>query len=231
MSSRIKYFSFFLFLILVSSVAKGQRHRPYHSFGFSVSGNYGSMASNNYYNGPLGSNIYNYNVSPGLAFNFDYAPFSWLGLNTGLGLSIRGGDKSRGSNRFNYHSWERSDYWLFNLPLISQIKLGNFLWLETGLELNLQLGHNNEAPANYYSLGYSLQSTLKYPFLSYGGIGGMRFNLFRGLSIGLHLHRGLSPLSIEYPINLPYDKDQSLRLYDKSVHFSVRYMFNQAKFR
>lgn len=229
MSLKIKIAFILLSLIFVSLDSKAQRHRPYHSFGFSLSGNYGSIAQNRsfYYTGDY--LVHEFNVSPGIAAHYDYAPYSWLGLNTGLGFDIRGSNVGRDLGFSYYIPPVRSNYFLINIPLITQIKMGNFLWFETGLEVNLQLANNNADPASYSNHGSPITTIIKYPFFSYGAIGGIRFNLFRGVSLGLHLHRGLSPLYIAYSTAMPYEKDFSGRLYDKSIHFSVRYMFKQPK--
>lgn len=205
-----RYLILWLFLG-VSFYVSAQNFRPYHAFGFEINANVTRL--NQESSSVFGPDQLFDESSLGFdaLASYDFGFTSWLGLSSGLGLSMRGGNGS--SYRVGYvpQSFSRDVYYL-NLPLRLQFKPLKFLWIEPGMEFNTYLWHsdNNSAlfqndiiPDNFRSFCLNWTAAL-------------RFHLYRGLSIHLGMHQGISPVSTgryEYT--------------DRGFRLGVRYLFNQ----
>lgn len=214
-----KYFFASIF-ILGGVMLSGQRFKPYNAFGAQVNVN-----SNRFAHTFEGST----SIQPGPDFQdnslrfdilacYDRGFMKWLGLSTGIGFSLRGGAKENVRRNVTY----RRDLYYLNIPVRLQFKPWKFLWIEPGVEALYLLGHsdinfgnNSTGPFDENELNdFEVTAALA-----------LRFNLFRGLSLNLGYHRGLTPVAeIETGPGLPYSKTTYR---DVGFHIGVRYMFGQ----
>lgn len=211
-------------MILTASLCAQQRFRPYHAFGLEAGANYGQMKKEsgraNY-----GPTLRQYQFNFDILASYDYAPFSWLGISSGLGVSARGGkgfDDHRVS-RFASESMRNSkSIYYLNIPIKLQIKLG-FVWLEPGVEHKFPFGVNS-ANDNSGSHVVSLDRTDLKNYHLDANVGG-RINFFRGLSLSLGYGWALTPLA--YMEDERYPHLFQTAYYNRYYYLRLRYMFNQ----
>ena len=206
---------------LMWGVLYGQRRfRPYTALGVTVSVATSALPENpeGVFREPDFGNCYcEYLVVGDIKASYDYAPFKFLGLSTGGGLSVRGG-KTVGSGG------EKAMFYL-NVPLTLQLKAG-FFWLEPSLQSNLLFamydGIEKKSPADLD------RDDLEPVFFSYSILG--RFNLFKGLSLHLGYENHLTPIgAIQSPPEQSYK--QSTTYYQYAYVLGVRYMFGEPEKR
>lgn len=175
-------------------------------YGIQVNGKFTGMNAFNNRNGY-------YMVSSGemgrgydIVVHIDKPGAKWYGMGTGLGLSTIG-----------IRSWGGKQMYYAVMPLRLQIKLG-IVWFEPGLENRLFLGAENVGP------DYIDKQTFQRYHLA--GNFGLRFKLFRGLSVNAGLSTGITP-AIDFE-----GTDQEVFYGDAyfnpiAAFIGVRYMFNQ----
>jgi hypothetical protein len=207
----MRRFLFTSLLLVVSFHVSAQKFQPYHAFGFEINANVTRL--NQESSSQFGPDQLFDESSLGfdVLASYDYGFTSWLGLSSGLGLSLRGGAGSSYRVGFVPQTFSRDVFYL-NLPLRLQFKPFKFLWIEPGMELNTYLWHSDNNPALFQN------DLIPEEFKSFclNWTAAMRFNLYRGLSLHFGMHRGLSPV---YTGRHEYT--------DIGFRLGMRYLFNQ----
>lgn len=202
----MKKWNSLLVLLFMAVNLHGQKgFKPYSSHGVEIGLAFSAIAVNP--TGLLKSNsggIDSYEVYPEIKWNYDYAPLRYLGLGTGLGLTVRGG---RNRNLTLYY---------LNLPMKVQLKAGSF-WFEPALQANLLLGANNQTSDPFFSKEDLRRVTLTYTLLT-------RVNLFKGLSLHGGIESWLTPAPLAH---FSHQANREIRYYQFSFIIGARYMFNQ----
>jgi len=184
-----KFFSLFIFATMSLSLS-AQKFRPYHAFGFEVNANTNFLSQVPYESISFSPNpiFINGTLRFDILGSYDYGIFKWLGVSSGLGLSMRGG-AGRSYGVGNGSQDYRMDIFYINTPVRLQLKLFKFLWLEPGVEVNTYLWHSD---VGYPITQYYSANQEKFEPVVLNWTGCMRFNLFRGLSLHLGMHRGIT---------------------------------------
>ncbi|WP_417601949.1 hypothetical protein [Owenweeksia hongkongensis] len=191
-------------LLLVSFAVKAQDFEPYKAFGLQVSKRFTNLNIKDSEDVELTST-----GQAGRGFDviahYDNGVKKWFGVGVGLGISSIGSSVG-GDKQLCYAV----------LPLRMQIKVGS-LWLEPGLENRFFLwmdegnrpNYVNSKSANTYHLAGNL---------------GLRFKLFRGLSINAGVSASITPVISLEKVDVKYGNTY----YNSIAGFvGVRYMFNQ----
>ncbi|AEV32582.1 hypothetical protein Oweho_1592 [Owenweeksia hongkongensis DSM 17368] len=191
-------------LLLVSFAVKAQDFESYKAFGLQVSKRFTNLNVKDREDVELTST-----GQAGRGFDviahYDNGVKKWFGVGVGLGISSIG--SSVGGDKQLYYAV---------LPLRMQIKMGS-VWLEPGLENRFFLwmdegnrpNYVNSKSANTYHLAGNL---------------GLRFKLFRGLSINAGVSASITPVISLEKVDVKYGNTY----YNSIAGFvGVRYMFNQ----
>lgn len=101
----------------------------------------------------------------------------YFGGHVGLGLEYRGYVR-----KFFFNDYKRQDFLALQIPVIAAIRPFKFLIIETGIQANVVLVNNPQ-----FEIDIS-----KKPLELLGSVG-LRFMLYRGLTFGLFLERGITP--------------------------------------
>jgi hypothetical protein len=102
---------------------------------------------------------------------------NYFGGHVGLGLEYRGYVRE-----LFFNDYQRQDFLALQIPAIAAIRPFKFLILETGIQANVVLVNNPQ-----FEIDIS-----KKPIELIGSFG-LRFMLYRGLTFGLFIDRGLTP--------------------------------------
>ncbi len=213
-----KYFLGILFVLPGLMIA--QRFEPYSSFGIQANLNLGGLQRGEC--DGLGPHLAEFIIQYEILGMYDYAPFKWLGVTCGLGLSTRGGEgRDLTPSNFYVPSPTKKVLYYANIPVRLQFKAG-FFWLEPGIDNLFFIGLNDHTD---YSLDvpYSLEKDA-VPLYQLAGHMSGRFNLFRGLSLNLGASMNFTPVANVSNPQIP-DKHEC---YENRLFFiGVRYMFDQ----
>lgn len=219
----MKKFLLVLFVLPALSLP-AQKFRPYTAYGFEANLVWTALPGNSEvgqrFTAPAYGPFLAQDLKPlmDVKFSYNYAPLKWLGLGTGAGLSVRGGE-GYGPSTVRSIGIAKKTLYYFNIPLRVQLKAG-FFWLEPGLQTNVLLWMNNQNGEYTIDL---LQQKDCYPVQLSASLMG-RFNIFRGLSLSIGHERWLTPVA-----KLEYENNASLSTtyYQLGWVIGLRYMINQ----
>ncbi len=195
-----------------------QSFRPFHAFGFQLGANtsfYQYKGTQIFTGEPPRALLMEYVYGFEAIGHYEYGALKWLGINSGLGLSLRGGGRAD----ILGNPSGRLQVLYLNVPLLAQLKTGKVFWWEIGGELKSALARFDS------ELNSEVYGDIEFNSVEFAAVSGFRFNLTRGLSLAAHIHWGLtrsaSITEIDRFVNQPYEVDY----FDRAISVSVRYMF------
>lgn len=196
-----------------------QKFKTYHAFGFGAGLNSSCLKTK--YENPsmmLLPDLGDQSIRLDIYGSYDLGLIRWLGIGSGIGLSIRGGATENRSTTEK----KRRDLYYLNVPLRLQLKPFRFLWIEPGVESMILLGHTD--------VGYDTPWGTDEPFdnedlefYTISGYLGLRINVFKGLSLNAAVSSGLTSVA-EAEGSVP---GVSATYADFTYSVGVRYMLNQ----
>jgi hypothetical protein len=155
-----------------------------------------------------------------LAAVYRYQPLSWLAVNSGLSFHQWGSNSPVGAN----NNYMRTHMYL-GVPLIGELKPFSFLGIELGLQNNFQIYQGNDIRSS--KPGWPGPDDPDGNVAEVSAVTGLRFHLYKGLSLGVRIYWGLTPVeeeTFEYGAGLPPLPEIDYKAYNRVIEVGIQYV-------
>jgi hypothetical protein len=151
-----------------------------------------------------------------ITVHYEKPLLKWLGFNLGLGLTMRGAGGVSGYG--SYSSFLQPNYkriLYLHLPATLQFKLGRVFWWEMGFEAKSPIvSIDSETP--------ELVEQMELSPIDIAAIGGLRLNLSKKVSLGVHIYWGLTQMGQISFISQYTFKIVNYYYLDRTIAYSLR---------